>query len=185
MEKVCLPVRSRPCMQTPLPNGQWCSHHALKGLCSVRQPKWCEQILKQAKWRDNRRGFWDVCGCNGVFGVNPWQDQFSKKHCNHANKVLHVWQRVLVWGCHHIETAIIATRLSGSIFFGHKVLRRSPPMVFLGRTMPVDSRHLNTAFAISSFSGPRQWDFAKTGGWLPVWMCVSGTAWFGVTTVDL
>jgi hypothetical protein len=34
-------------------------HHSLKGLCSVREPKWHEQILKQAKWRDNPR-FWDV-----------------------------------------------------------------------------------------------------------------------------
>jgi hypothetical protein len=38
-------------------------HHSLKGLCSVRQPKWNEQIFKQDKWSDNRR-FWDVSGCN-------------------------------------------------------------------------------------------------------------------------
>ncbi len=38
-------------------------YHALKGLCSVRQPKQCEQILKQAKWPDNRH-IGDVCGCN-------------------------------------------------------------------------------------------------------------------------
>ncbi len=32
-------------------------------MCSIRQPKWHEQILKQAKWRDNCR-FWDVFGSN-------------------------------------------------------------------------------------------------------------------------
>ncbi len=38
-------------------------HHLLKSLCSVRQPKWHEQILNQAEWHDNCR-FWDVGGCN-------------------------------------------------------------------------------------------------------------------------
>jgi hypothetical protein len=34
-------------------------HHSMKGLCSVREPKWREHILKQGKLRDNRR-FWDI-----------------------------------------------------------------------------------------------------------------------------
>jgi hypothetical protein len=41
-------------------------------------------------------------------------------------KVLNVWQRVLVRGCHQIEMAIIATRSRGSIFFGNHVQRRGP-----------------------------------------------------------
>jgi hypothetical protein len=38
------------------------------------------------------------------------------------------------------------------------------------RTMPADSKLLNSALAICNFSGLRQWDFAKTEGWLQVWM---------------
>jgi hypothetical protein len=38
------------------------------------------------------------------------------------------------------------------------------------QTMPADSNFLNSALAICNFSGSRQWDFAKMGGWLPVWM---------------
>ncbi len=30
-------------------------HHALESLCGIGQPKWSDQILKQAKWRDNCR----------------------------------------------------------------------------------------------------------------------------------
>jgi hypothetical protein len=38
---------------------------------------------------------------------------------------------------------------------------------------------LNSALAICNFSGLRQWDFAKTEGWLQVWMWCS-TPWVGV-----
>jgi hypothetical protein len=37
------------------------------------------------------------------------------------------------------------------------------------RTMPADNL-LNSALAICNFSGSRRRDFAKTGGWLLVWM---------------
>jgi hypothetical protein len=68
MEKVCLPVRRTQTgvihvCKHPFMTFNGAVHHALKGLCSVRQPKRHEQILKQAKWRDNCR-FWDVCCCN-------------------------------------------------------------------------------------------------------------------------
>ncbi len=68
MEKVCLPVR-RAYMgvvhvcKHPFQTVNGAVHHALKGLCSIRQPKRHEQILKLAKWHDNCR-FWDVCNCN-------------------------------------------------------------------------------------------------------------------------
>jgi hypothetical protein len=39
---------------------------------------------------------------------------------------------------------------------------------FERQTMLADSKCLNSTFAISSFSGSRQRDFAKTAGWLPV-----------------
>jgi hypothetical protein len=38
------------------------------------------------------------------------------------------------------------------------------------RIMQADFNLLNSALAFSSFSGSRQWDFTKTGGWLLVWM---------------
>jgi hypothetical protein len=38
------------------------------------------------------------------------------------------------------------------------------------RTMQADSNLLNSALAICNFSGSRRRDFAKTAGWLPVWM---------------
>jgi hypothetical protein len=38
------------------------------------------------------------------------------------------------------------------------------------RTMPADSNLLNSALATCNFTGSRQRDFAKTGGWLPVWI---------------
>jgi hypothetical protein len=41
---------------------------------------------------------------------------------------------------------------------------------FEQRIMPADSNLLNYALAIVYFSGSRRQDFAKTGGWLPVWM---------------
>jgi hypothetical protein len=63
-------------------------------------------------------------------------------------KVLHVWQRVLVRGCHQIEMAIIATRPPRSVFFGNHVQRRGERQM-----MPADSNLLNSALAISSFSG--------------------------------
>jgi hypothetical protein len=68
MAKLCLPVRRthtgviHVCKHT-FQTARGAVHHSLKSLCGVRQPKWSEHILKQAKWRDNRC-FWDVCGCN-------------------------------------------------------------------------------------------------------------------------
>ncbi len=79
-------------------------HHSLKSLRSVRQPKWREQILKQAKWCDNRR-FWDVCGCNRDLVITLDKIDFLKNIATMQaiRKVLHVWQRLLVWGCHQVE----------------------------------------------------------------------------------
>jgi hypothetical protein len=36
--------------------------------------------------------------------------------------------------------------------------------------MPADSNLLNSALVICNFSGLRRQDFAKTEGWLPMWM---------------
>jgi hypothetical protein len=53
MEEVCLPVQRTHmgvvhlCKQ-PFQTICGADHHTLKSLCSVRQPKWSEQILKQA-----------------------------------------------------------------------------------------------------------------------------------------
>ncbi len=43
-----------------------------------------------------------------------------------VGKVLHVWQRMLVRGCHQIETAVVATRPPRSVFFGNLVQRGGP-----------------------------------------------------------
>jgi hypothetical protein len=55
----------------------------LKGLCSIREPKWREQLLKQAKWCDIRCFGMSVVA-TGI-GNNPSQDQFLKKRCHHAS----------------------------------------------------------------------------------------------------
>ncbi len=49
----------------------------------------------------------------------------------------------------------------------------------VGKVLSADSKRLNSAFAISSFSGSRRRDFAKTDGWLPMWIWCS-TPWVGV-----
>jgi hypothetical protein len=69
MAEVCLPVQRthagvvHVCKHT-FQTVSGMVHHSLKGLCSIRQSKWCEKILKQAKWHDNRRFFFYICGCN-------------------------------------------------------------------------------------------------------------------------
>ncbi len=102
-------------------------HHSLKSLCSVRQPKSSEQIFKPAKWRYDC-SFWDVCGSNRDLVITLDKINFWKTIATMQaiGKVLHVWQRVLLRGCHQTETMIIATRLPGSIFFGHHVQGRGP-----------------------------------------------------------
>jgi hypothetical protein len=93
----------------------------------MRQPKWCEKILKQAKWRDNYH-FWDFCDCDRDLVITLDKIDFLKNIATMqaVGKILHVWQRVLVRGCHQIETAIIATRPPRSVFFGNHVQRGGP-----------------------------------------------------------
>ncbi len=130
--KVCLPLRRTHTRvihvcKHPFQIINCAVHHVLKSLCGIRQPKWCEQILKQAKWRDNRH-FWDVCGCNRNLVVTLDKIDFRKNVATMQTvwKALNVWQRVLVRGCHQTETMIITTRSPGSIFFGHHVQRKGP-----------------------------------------------------------
>jgi hypothetical protein len=73
---------SHPCMQTHLPNHLWCNHHSLKRLCGVGQPKRCEQVLKQAKWR--KLLFLGCPRSRQEFGDNPRRDKFLKTLCNHC-----------------------------------------------------------------------------------------------------
>jgi hypothetical protein len=88
MTEVCLPVRRtytgvvHVCKHT---FQTFCGavHHSLKGLCSVREPKWRERLLKQAKWHDNRR-FLDVCDCNRDLVITLDKIDFEKC-CNHAS----------------------------------------------------------------------------------------------------
>jgi hypothetical protein len=83
-----------------------------------------------------------------------WQDQFFSKNVatmQTVRKVFYVWQRV------------------ARIFLG-TMCKEEAHGDFDRRTMPADSKRFNSAFAISSFSGSRRQDFAKTGGWLPVGM---------------
>jgi hypothetical protein len=57
MAEVCLPVRRTDtlvvhvCKHT-FQTIRGAIHHSLKSLCGVGQPKWGEQILKQAKWQN-------------------------------------------------------------------------------------------------------------------------------------
>ncbi len=46
-------------------------------VCEALDPKWLEQILKQAKWHVSRR-FWDVCGCNRDLVITLDKIDFEK-----------------------------------------------------------------------------------------------------------
>jgi hypothetical protein len=134
--EVCLPVRRNHtgvvhvCKHT-FQTVRDAVHHLLESLCSVRQPKRHEQKLEQSKWCDNRC-FWDVFGCNRDFLVITLDKiDFCKNVATMQaiGKVLHVWQRVPVRGCHQIETAIIAKVIRIHLFWAP--CARERPMVIL------------------------------------------------------
>ncbi len=184
MAEVCLPVRR---------TGTWvihiCKHtfqairgailHSLKCLCGVGQPKKGKQILKQAKWCYNC-SFWDFLGRDRDLVITLDKIDFEK----------------IVQPCRPLDRSCMFGKgyLSGVVtkFKWRKSPQGRHNPSFLGTmckgeangdfdlwTMPADSNLLNFALAICNFSGLRRWDFAKTGGWLPVWIwCL--TPWLGV-----
>ncbi len=102
-------------------------HHSFKSLCSVGQPKWREQVHKQAKCHNYCR-FWDGLGHNRDLVITLDKIEFWKNGATMqaVGNVLHVWQRILVRGCHQIETAVIPTRPPQSVFFGNDGQRWGP-----------------------------------------------------------
>ncbi len=127
-------------------------------------------IIAVVGWLRSRQGF----------GDNPWQDQFWKKHCSHAS----YWKDLAClakgscpasspnWDGNNHHRA-------DTIFLFWEPCAKEKPMAIEGRIMPADSNLFDSALAISSFSESRQQDFAKTRGWLLVWLWCS-TPWVGV-----
>ncbi len=97
-----------------------------------------------------------------------------------VGKVLHVWQRILVRGCHQIETAVIATRPPRSVFFG-TMCKVEAHGDFERKIMPADSNLFELRFGNLQFFRIEAAGFCKNRGMaasVDVMLNPMGWCWF-------
>jgi hypothetical protein len=94
-------------------------------------------------------------------------------------KVLHVWQRILVQGCHQIEMAIIATRPPQSVFLG-TMCKGEAHGDFERQIMPVDSNLLNSVGNLQFFGDWGGGTLQKLGGSYRLILNSMGWCWLHI-----